>query len=128
VRGNRHISLNYVIIIAEYLSAHNDALALMDEENFKDIVTYLVDKEQIVSVKLIVKSMLNLAYKRVKMDLNVTTYEKDSSHLSMNSSVINVNSSKKDWLAMLPTLNNSVTAEKLYPILDKKNRNNFGNV
>jgi hypothetical protein len=91
----------------------------MDEKAFKKIVTYLVAQKQIVLLKLIVKTMLNLAYKKAKMNLNVTIHEKDVSHFLMNSSTIKVSLSKKDCLAMLLTLNNFMNAEKLYLILEK---------
>jgi hypothetical protein len=45
--------------------------------------------------------------------------ERSFSEFINNSTMLQVQSSKKDWLSALPAFNNSHTSERIYPLLDK---------
>jgi hypothetical protein len=66
------------------------------------------------------KIAIKAVYRKYQMDLNQTVVQEKSFNESINNStMLQVQSSKKDWLSALPTFHNSHTSEKIYPILEK---------
>jgi hypothetical protein len=66
------------------------------------------------------KIAMKAVYRKYQMDLNQTVVQEKSFNESINNStMLQVQLSKKNWLSALPTFHNSYTSEKIYPILEK---------
>jgi hypothetical protein len=120
VKAHQNFNYGMIVLIGNYLNLDENTIQFVSQSDFEEMVELVYDQEKTKLVSMKMKIAIKAVYKKYQMDLNQTVVQERSFSESINNStMLQVQSSKKDWLSALPAFNNSHTSERIYPLLDK---------
>jgi hypothetical protein len=120
VKAHQNFNYRMIVLIGNYLNLDENTIQFVSQNDFEEMMELVCDQEKTKLVLMKMKITIKAVYKKYQMDLNQTVVQEKSFSKSINNStMLQVQSSKKDWLSALPAFNNAHTSERIYLLLDK---------
>jgi hypothetical protein len=114
VKAHQNFNYEMIVLIGNYLNLDENTIQFVSQNDFEEMVELVCDQEKTKLVSMKMKIAIKVVYKKYQMDLNQTVVQERSFNESINNStMLQVQSSKKDWLSALPAFNNSHTSERI---------------
>jgi hypothetical protein len=119
VKLKLNMHLNYIALITNVISFNQETLPLVEKEDFSKVLKMVSNQKQNNRVTLKVKMALKAVYKKYQTDLDKTTVMSRPKNIQIDTLIMKLETSRKDWLLMLPLISNSQTSDKIFLLLKK---------